>query len=232
MAGRWRIWARNRGRAPTAAAHGPDIAVAPARRWALGLMIAASAGALLATSDPADPHSMYSFEKSSDGPRATLSASKPRARYLVRVRVTELGPEQVDTTESALATVHGTISTSTSTSTTADGGTAEGGSPFVHVSFGTSAQASDSLSALTSFQIARPLRFTGNCGQPEQDSSCQAEIELDLDLERTSALPADGSASVDWAVDFESRALKPQESGKDETLEPPWIVEITEIVEP
>ena len=208
-------------------------------------MIVASAAALLATSDP-DESWVYIFKTSSDGPHATLSVSAPQARYLVRARVTALGPEQVDTTESGRATVHGTITSNTnatgdggaSNSGMGDGGASNGGasngaSPFVRVSFGSSAQASDSVSALSSFQLSRPLQFTGNCAQPDRDSPCQAELELDLDLLRTSALPADGSLSIDWSVDFESRAFKSKdESGKDETLEAPWTVEIVELEKP
>src|SRR3954452_19279037 len=109
-----------------------DIAVAPERHWALGFMIVASAGALLATSAIEQP--VYSFEKSSDGPSAMLSLSEPRARYLLRLRVNARGPEQVDTTESARATVHGTIVSSASAnagaSADADAG-AGGASAFV-----------------------------------------------------------------------------------------------------
>jgi hypothetical protein len=216
-------------------AHEPDIAVASARSWALGLMIAASASALLATSDP-DKHAIFSFETTSDGPRATLSASEPQARYLVRARVTALGPDRVDTTESALATVHGFI-TSNVGSIGADSGagagaTADGASPFVRVRFGTSAQASDTVSALTSFQLSRPLHFTGNCAAPDQGTPCQAEIELDLDLEQPSALPANGSLSIDWSVDFESRGFKPTAGGSDQTIPAPWTLEIVGVGAP
>src|SRR6187402_1485922 len=235
MAGRLELWARNRGKQPARSAHEPDIAVAavaPARPWALAAMIAASAAALLATSAP-DKNAVYIFKMSSDGPRATLTASKPQARYLVRTRVTARGPEQVDTTESAQATVHGTITANTNAM--ADGGATNGGatnggatnggatnggatngaSPFVHVSFGSTPQVSSSVSALSGFQLARPLQFTGNCAQPNQDAPCQAELELDLTLAQTSALANDGSLSIAWTVDFESRAFKSKDAHGD-----------------
>ena len=198
-------------------------------------MIAASAAALLATSAP-DKNAVYIFKMSSDGPRATLTASKPQARYLVRARVTARGPEQVDTTESAQATVHGTITANTNAM--ADGGATNGGatngaSPFVHVSFGSTPQVSSSVSALSGFQLARPLQFTGNCAQPNQDAPCQAELELDLTLAQTSALANDGSLSIAWTVDFESRAFKSKDAhGDDELVDAPWTVEIVELGKP
>ena len=198
-------------------------------------MIAASAAALLATSAP-DKNAVYIFKMSSDGPRATLTASKPQARYLVRTRVTARGPEQVDTTESAQATVHGTITANTNAM--ADGGATNGGatngaSPFVHVSFGSTPQVSSSVSALSGFQLARPLQFTGNCAQPNQDAPCQAELELDLTLAQTSALANDGSLSIAWTVDFESRAFKSKDAhGDDELVDAPWTVEIVELGKP
>jgi len=66
MAGRSRIWARKRHQTSDAGGLGSDIAVTPiarARDWALGLMIIASAGALLATSDDHPPD--FEFKVSS-----------------------------------------------------------------------------------------------------------------------------------------------------------------------
>jgi len=203
-------------------------------------MLLASAGALLATSDV--EHPVYRFEKSSDGPRAVLSVSQPNARFLLRVRVDALGPEQVDTRESALATVHGTIASSTDTNAGAGGGPSAsagagtdagsgGTSPFVSVRFGESEQASDAIAALTSFNLARPLHFSGDCAKPDQGAACQAELELDFDLTSPSALKADESLSIEWSVDFEARAFKPN-GGSDVTSEAPWTIEIVELSEP
>ena|SRR6478735_773022 len=258
MAGRFGIWAPNRGKQPARARHGHDIAVAVgalARQWALAVMIAASAAALLATSAP-DEKAVYIFKTSSDGPRATLSASKPQSRYLVRARVTALGPEQVDTTQASHATLHGTITANTNATADAgatnggatndgatnggatnggatNGGATNGASPFVRVSFGSTAQGSDSVSALSSFELARRLTFTGNCAQPNQDTPCQAEIELDLTLAQTSTLPNDESLSIDWTVNFESRAHKSKDAyGEDELVDAPWTIEIVELGNP
>ena len=208
----------------------------PARNWALGLMIVASAGALLATSDV--EHPTYNFEVSSEGPRATLSASAPQTHYLVRARVTALGPKDVDTTESALAKVHGTISASASApgndagagpTSAGASGTVDGASPFVQVRFGAEGQGSNAVTALTSFQLSRPLQFTGNCAQPEQGTPCQAELELDFALTQLNALPADSTLSIAWSVDFEARAFKPKDAGNaDERLAAPWTIELVQ----
>ena len=238
MAARFENGPPNRGQphettAHETTAHEPEIAVARARSWALGLMIAGSAIALLATSDP-DKHAIYSFETSSDGPRVALSASEPQARYLLRARVIALGPDRVDTTESPLATVHGSISSDQGTGGTdgGAGGTDGGASPFVRVRLGTSAQASNTVSALTSFQLSRPLHFSGNCAAPDRGAPCQAELELELDLEQPSALPAEGSLSIDWSVDFESRAFKPKTGGSDELIAAPWTIQIVGVETP
>jgi len=202
-------------------------------------MIVASAAALLATSDP-DKHSLYRFEMSSEGPRATLSASVPHAQYLVRVRVLALGPEQIDTSSSALATVHGAITSNASAasggefSDSASAGTNAGSAidaalPTVRVSFGASAPTSDAVFAQTSFQLSRSLLFSGNCARPDQGAPCQAETELHFDLERPNALPDLGSVSIDWSIDFESRTFKPKLGGSDEKVAAPWIVEFIEI---
>jgi len=188
-------------------------------------MIIASAAALLATSDPNSYH-RYIFEAASDGQRTTLTQSAPHARYLLRVRATALGPEEVDTTSGASATAHGTISTS-----------AEGVSPFVRVRFGASGQASntvssDAVSALTTFQLSRPLRFTGNCSEPDQGTPCQAELDLSLELEQPSSLPADASVSIEWSVDLESTVSKVAEKDSDESLAAPWTIELFPLTEP
>jgi len=233
MAARFENGPPNRGQPHETTVHDPEIAVARARSWALGLMIAGSAIALLATSDP-DKHAIYSFETSSDGPRVALSASEPQARYLLRARVIALGPDRVDTTESPLATVHGSISSDQGTGGTdgGAGGTDGGASPFVRVRLGTSAQASNTVSALTSFQLSRPLHFSGNCAAPDRGAPCQAELELELDLEQPSALPAEGSLSIDWSVDFESRAFKPKTGGSDELIAAPWTIQIVGVETP
>jgi len=185
------------------------------------MMVIASAGALLATSPP-DRGGAYQFEATSEGQRTTLTAAKPQARYLVRARVTALGPEGVDTTSSAAATVHGTISATSS----------EGSSPFVRARFGASGQMSDAVTALVSFQLSRPLRFMGNCVDLEQSPACQTELELELALEQPSLLTAEESVNISWSVDFESRFFKP--SGKDgnESLAAPWTIEIVELTTP
>ena len=137
--------------------------------------------------------------------------------------------------------MHGTITANTNAM--ADGGATNGGatnggatngaSPFVHVSFGSTPQVSSSVSALSGFQLARPLQFTGNCAQPNQDAPCQAELELDLTLAQTSALANDGSLSIAWTVDFESRAFKSKDAhGDDELVDAPWTVEIVELGKP
>jgi len=236
MAGRLVSWARKQGRQRLGRTRASDIAVVPARPWALGLMIVASAGALLATSAP--HYAVYRFEASSDGPRATLTASKARASYLVRVRVTALGPEGVDTRESALATVHGTITSSGNPSgdpsgnPSGNGGSNVGTSPFVQVRFHTPGQASDGIAVLTSFQLPQSLFFSGDCAKPGEGTPCEAEVQLDFDLKQPSALAADGSLSIDWSVDFESRAFRSNDAKDDETLAAPWSLEIVEIVEP
>ncbi|MEI9940108.1 MAG: hypothetical protein WDO69_23045 [Pseudomonadota bacterium] len=204
-----------------------EATIAPARGCALGLMIVASAGALLATSDPAK-QTLYSFQKSSDGQHTTLSASTSHARYLVRASVTALGTEQIDTTNSASATVQGTITSDGDAGASASASA----SPFVHVSFGASTQSSDEVSARTSFQLSRQLRFTGNCAQPDQGTPCKTELELDLDLIQPDALPIDGNVSIDWAVDFESRTFEVKSGAPDVESEAPWTIEIVELTEP
>jgi hypothetical protein len=89
---------------------------------------------------------------------------------------------------------------------------------------------SDQVSALTSFQVSRSLWFTGNCTEPDRGTPCQAELELDLNLEQPDALLADDSVSIDWSVAFEARAFA---SGDRNTpIEAPWTVEIIELTEP
>jgi hypothetical protein len=102
----------------------------------------------------------------------------------------------------------------------------------VRVRLGTSAQASNTVSALTSFQLSRPLHFSGNCAAPDRGAPCQAELELELDLEQPSALPAEGSLSIDWSVDFESRAFKPKTGGSDELIAAPWTIQIVGVETP
>jgi len=232
MAGRFRIWARKQYHQRVASTHGSDIVVAPGRHWALGLMIVGSAGALLATSDV--KHPVYKFEKSNDGPRASLTASKPHAGYLMRVRVNTLGPEQVDSTESAIATVHGTIASSANANAGADAGSDAGSgetSRFVTVRFREPEQASDAAAALTSFNLSRPLHFSGDCATPDQGAPCEAELELEFELKQASVLQAGESLTIDWSVDFESRAFRPN-SDRDETSEAPWTVEFVELSKP
>jgi len=194
-------------------------------------MIVASAAALLATSDP-DQLEVYRFETSSDGPRTTLTASVPRARYLVRARVIALGPANSDSTESALATVHGSIAPSANANTTGDGG-----SPSVRASFGTktstgsATQSDDAVSALHGFLLSHPPRFSGNCSEPDHGAPCQAELELDLGLEAPSALPVDASIDIDWTVHFESRVFK-KGGDADELIAAPWTIEIVELNAP
>jgi len=199
-------------------------------------MIVASAGALLATSDV--KHPVYEFEKSNDGPRATLTASRLHAGYLVRVRVNTLGPEQVDSTESAIATVHGTIASRINANAGADAGAdagidagAGGTSRFVTVRFREPEQASDAAAALTSFELSRPLHFSGDCATPDHGVPCEAALELEFELTQPSALQAGESLNIDWSVDFESRAFRPN-GGSDETSAAPWTVEFVELSEP
>jgi hypothetical protein len=220
MATRFGNWLRKRVERHESSAHGPDMPAAPARNWALGLMIVASAGALLATSD--DKHPIYKFETSSDGPRATLSASEPQARYLVRARVTALGPKGIDSTNSAAAIVHGTISASASA-------IGDGARPLLLVRLSSAGLAGDAVSVLGSFQLSRAMRFTGDCAKPTEGTPCQAEFELHLELAQPSTVPADGSLSIAWSVDFEARTFKPKgESMNDEELAAPWTIEIVQ----
>ena len=220
MAGRFEIWGRKHGAAQGPDAREPDIAVTQARRWALGLMIVASASALLVTSDPNDAKQVTVFEKSSDGPRTTLSAGVPSKRYLIRLRVDALGPDRRNSVDSAEATVHGTITPNALA-------TDNGGSPFVRARYGAVGQTPDERSVLTSFQFARPLAFSGNCSEPTQGTPCQAEVELDLTLERPDALPSGASVSVDWTIDGEGRAYQ-SNAGNGDPLEAPWTIEISE----
>lgn len=232
-------WTRNRFEPTESQESTPVLASGNARRAALTLMVMASAAALLATSDP-EKHSLYRFQTSSDGPRATLSARLPQVHYRVRVRVLALGPEGIDTTSSALATVHGAITSNASEASSGGGpGSASAGldsgsdadstRPTVRVSFGSSTPASDAVFAQTSFQLSRSLVFAGDCARPAGGSPCQAEVELDFDLQRAGTLVESGSVDVDWSIDFESRAFKPQAGGSDEKLAAPWTVELVEI---
>ncbi len=220
MAEIFRILGRNRGLSGKAGTREPDIAVAPARRWALGVMVVASAGALLATSAPVE--NMYNFEVASEEWRTTLTPSAPAARYLVRAQVTALGPEGVDTTRTALATVHAVVSANADTPR-----------PFVRVRLGEPGNANASLaSAESSLRLAQPLRFTGNCADPGKDTPCTAELELDFDFEHPSALSADAIVSIGWTIDFESTVPKPKGGEGQESLAAPWTIEIDTIAEP
>lgn len=177
------------------------------------------AGVALTAASCADPEkrSVYRFEKSSEGPSPRLTSSEPKSHYLVRAQVTALGPEKANTTDTALATARGALTPST---------TDKDARPYVDVQFGAEGQASDAVTTKTGFQLARPIRFTGNCAQPGQGAACQAEIELDFDLDRVSELAEGESVSVDWSVDFESRTFKVEAGGSDEEVEAPWTVEI------
>jgi len=182
--------------------------------------------ALLATScaDP-EKRSVYRFEKSSEGPLVTLTANEPRARYLARAVVLALGPDRANTTDTALATVQGLISSSETAATAAQ-------RPFVRVAFGAEGQARDAATVQTGFQLARPLRFAGNCSAPGEGTPCDAEIELDFALDQPSALSESERVSVAWSVDFESRTFKAEGGGGDEPVEAPWTVEVSEAGEP
>ena len=225
MAGRSRIWARKRHQTSDAGGLGSDIAVTPiarARDWALGLMIIASAGALLATSDDHPPD--FEFKVSSKIATTALSADKPQAHYLLRAHVTALGPENADST---VGSPNANLTSSIHANPSAR---APNASAFVNVNFGTPGDAKDPLSALTTFARGSSLSFTGNCAHPDeaQDDPCLGALELDFELAQPSTLTADGNLIIDWSVDFESRVPKPSGKGLFESVDAPWTIEVLE----
>jgi len=192
--------------------------------WVIALPLAAT---VLFTSSCADPEkrTVYRFGETSEGPATTLTANQPRARYRLRASVLALGPERANTTDTALATVHGLI-------TSSDAAKSAPLRPFVRVTFGAEGQASESATVQTGFELARPLRFTGDCAAPGQGAPCEAEIDLAFALDQPSASAVDERVDVVWSADFESRTFKAEGGGTDEKVPAPWAVEIIEIDAP
>jgi hypothetical protein len=182
--------------------------VAGAKRWLIRLAVLATGVALIATSPPPSYEDVY--EREVTGPSVELSASKPRARFVITVRTTEQAPVVGD----ALATVYGTLTGSPTAS-------------FVEVQFSgdPAGSAANELSALTGFQLSRSLAFTGNCQQFDSASPC--ETTLELNFERAAGAEPTAVTRIDWSLALESRIAKDDGPSKN-SLALPWAVGIDE----
>ena len=180
--------------------------VAGAKRWLIRLAVLATGLALIATSPPPTYEDVY--EREVAGPSVELSASKPRARFVITVRTTEQAP----VVGNALASVYGTLTGSPTAS-------------FVQVQFGGDPPGSvaNELNALTGFQLSRSLAFTGNCQQFDTASPCEATLELNF--ERAAGAEPNAVTRVDWSIALESRVAK-DDGPSENSLPLPWAVEI------
>jgi hypothetical protein len=178
------------------------------KRWLIRLAVLATGLALIATSPPPTYEDVY--EREVDGPSVELSASKPRARFVITVRTTEQAP----VVGSALAAVHGTLRGSPTGS-------------FVQVEFSgdPAGSAPNELNALTGFQLSRSLAFSGSCQQFDAASPC--ETMLELSFERAANTEPTAVTRIDWSVAFESRVGK-DDGPSENSLALLWDVEIVE----
>jgi hypothetical protein len=199
-------------KAGQASSSNPDKPVARLEVWLARLAVVATGAALLATS-PA-PEYAYTFFKAVTGPRIELTASAPRARFLVTARARSLAPNQKPATSRASATVEGQIVQS-------------GAAKFVtaRVSKGNGSSSSE-LTVLTDFRMAQDLAFSGDCETPGEGTPCEARFELEL--ERADAGETGGSVMVTWSRELEAQAKK--DKGPDEgPLDLPWDGEISQL---
>jgi hypothetical protein len=161
---------------------------------------------LIATSPPPSYEDVYQREVI--GPSVELSASRPRAHFVITVRTTEQAP----VVGGSLASVYGTLTGSPAAS-------------FVQVQFGGDPPGSvaNEIKALTGFQLSRSLAFTGNCQQYDTASPC--ETTLELTFERSAGADPTAVTRIDWRIAFESRVSK-DEGPNENSLPLLWAVEI------
>ena len=220
MKARWPQFGRKRAAttAPT-----PDNAVATPPAWLLGAAIIASTAALLGTSDVSEPSTFrtYTFARSGiDGGFVELTRDQPAATFFVTVHADDLGPEGVPTTDEALATIDGMITTMG----LADGAVA----PAVDVKLSTpDGPGGSEKIVVDSINQKQSLLFTGDCEHPRTSASCAAHFAVAVS--RQDQGESDGVVRFDWLFDVESKGQAPsQESSEVGPLDPPWTTEVTQ----
>ncbi len=166
--------------------------------------------ALVATTAP--PSYDYQLTKTVDGPEALLTSDAPNVRYRVSIRATGRAPNGRSTTAGASGVVTGTIAMAGITD-----------APFVAASVSRDGVTPEGeLSALTSFTLATPLTFGGECKKPSETSPCTATFFVDF--ARDDGGDRGGSVVIDWKLSFDAEIEKDGEPSKRGTL--PWTVEI------
>lgn len=220
MSASWLQFRRKRAPATVLA---PDKAVAAPPAWLLGAAIVASTAALLGTSDVDEPsnYTTYTFARSGiDGGFVELSRDQPAATFFVTVHADDLGPEGVPTTDEALATIDGMI-----TSMNLAAGVA---APAVDIELSTPDGPSGSETiASDRINQTQSLFFTGDCGHPRTSGSCAAHFAIAVS--RQDQGENGGVVRFDWLFDVASKGQVTSEQASDVgPLDPPWTIEVTQ----
>lgn len=186
----------------------PDTAVAGTFAWRVRAAMFAAAFAVIATST--DAEYTYEFVHRPEVPLIELTGEAPERTVRLRVRVDAMGPDGVDSTQSALAKFTGTIDVS---------GLDAGNRPFVQIQAGTDGPSS----VLTTFDRSVPLEFSGDCTLADASAPCSTE--LPIRFARDDAGARGGSVRVAWQMKLEAIIAKSDEPDRG-PMEPPWTVEV------
>ncbi len=182
-------------------------------------------------SEPSDPTSpdtsptepstftTYPFTRDAiDGGSVELTEAAPTATFYVTITATDLAPNAVQSTNNAVAHLHGLVTTSD---------LSQGSSPPL-VSIRSSSPDTTGGSVLQTLdEIAQdqPLQFTGDCAVPK-NGDCRARFAVDL--RRLDDGDAAGKVTVNWSFDVTSSGQRPAATPSTmDPQDPPWTVQIT-----
>ncbi len=189
-------------------------------------LIIASTAALLGTTDETVQHyAAYHFARTGvDGGFAELTSDAPRATFFVTLTANQLGPDGVETSDNASATLDATLTASALPEGT--------DAPFVDVRI-TSPEASGVIDkqVLDHLSDTQALSFTGNCSKPTEGAACRARFQVDV--WRIDDGARGGTVRFDWLFDVASfgQIQVPDEADTkttSEPLDPPWTISVTQ----
>ena len=219
-------WRQIRRKSAATGAQGPDSAVAaPSPIW-MAAVVAACTTALLGTSDVSPPvdstptsQVTHLFSRTGiEGGSVELSAGQPRATFSVTIVADELGPKNVMTTSTAVAHLHGSVTSSDLPKNAAPPSIlVDASSP--ETMMGSSEQATNELTQ------DQQLQFIGDCANPKS-GSCRAHFQLELS--RSDDGTDGGTVTVAWTFDVESAGIEPSSmTGEVSAVDPPWTITVT-----
>jgi hypothetical protein len=211
-AGWWKSWLEPMTRSAVA----PDSSVEVSPRWLVRAALLASTAALLATTRAGPPEmppeTIYRFERGADGEAFDLTQDKPTASFLVTLRALELGPENVQSTESAGVTLSAFL-----TRLDED----MGNQPSATVRLG---QAKPEVFD-TAVAVSQSLLFEGTCEKPAENAPCQAAFTVDFARTDDGAVPV--ALHIEWSLDLHGSGKVSSDNEDQSGLGAPWSVEIT-----